>query len=77
LAGLFELLNTARRASTCIVNTPMSATYWGIGWRIVENQQAGQKHAGYSEMVVRKFSTDLTQRFSRGLGPAQIAVNDQ
>jgi hypothetical protein len=55
----------------------MSATYWGIGCRIVENQQAGQKQAAYDEVVVRKFSTDLTQRFSRGLGPAQIAVNDQ
>jgi hypothetical protein len=37
LAGLFELLDTTRRASACIVNTLMTATYWEMGWRIVEN----------------------------------------
>ena len=72
---MFELLNTARRASACIVNTLMRAAYWEIGRRIVEHQHAGQKHAAYGEVVASKFSKDLTQRFGRGFGPAQIAVN--
>ena len=46
LAGVFELLDTARRASACIVNTLMAATYWKFGRRIVEHEQAGQKCAG-------------------------------
>ena len=75
LAGVVELLDTARRISARVVNTLMTATYWEIGRRIVEHEQAGQKRAGYGEEVVSRFSKDLTQRFGRGFGPAQIAVN--
>jgi predicted nuclease of restriction endonuclease-like (RecB) superfamily len=77
LAGVVELLDTARRTSARVVNTLMTATYWEIGRRIVEHEQAGQKRAGYGEEVVGKFSKDLTQRFGRGFGPAQVAAMRQ
>jgi predicted nuclease of restriction endonuclease-like (RecB) superfamily len=77
LSGLVELLDVARRASARVVNTLMTATYWEIGRRIVEHEQAGQKRAGYGEEVVSKFSKDLTQRFGRGFGPAQVAAMRQ
>ena len=77
LSGVVELLDVARRASARVVNTLMTATYWEIGRRIVEHEQAGQKRAGYGEEVVSKFSKDLTQRFGRGFGPAQIAAMRQ
>jgi len=77
LAGVVELLDTARRTSARVVNTLMTATYWEIGRRIVEHEQAGQKRAGYGEEVVGKFSKDLTQRFGRGFGAAQVAAMRQ
>ena len=77
LAGVVELLDTARRTSARVVNTLMTATYWEIGRRMVEHEQAGQKRAGYGEEVVGKFSKDLTQRFGRGFGPAQVAAMRQ
>ena len=77
LGGVVELLNMARRASARVVNTLMTATYWEIGRRIVEHEQAGQKRAGYGEEVVIRFSNDLTQRFGRGFGPAQVAAMRQ
>jgi len=77
LSGVVELLDVARRASARVVNTLMTATYWEIGRRIVEHEQAGQKRAGYGEEVVIKFSKDLTQRFGRGFGPAQVAAMRQ
>jgi len=55
LAGVVELLDTARRTSARVVNTLMTATYWEIGRRMVEHEQAGQKRAGYGEEVVGKF----------------------
>jgi len=55
----------------------MTATYWEIGRRIVEHEQAGQKRAGYGEEVVRNLSGDLTRRFGRGFGPAQVAAMRQ
>jgi predicted nuclease of restriction endonuclease-like (RecB) superfamily len=77
LSGVVELLDMARRASARVVNTLMTATYWEIGRRIVEHEQAGQKRAGYGEEVVIKLSRDLTQRFGRGFGPAQVAAMRQ
>jgi predicted nuclease of restriction endonuclease-like (RecB) superfamily len=77
LIGVVELLDMARRASARVVNTLMTATYWEIGRRIVEHEQAGQKRAGYGEEVVGKFSKDLTHRFGRGFGPAQVAAMRQ
>jgi predicted nuclease of restriction endonuclease-like (RecB) superfamily len=43
----------------------------------VEHEQAGQKRAGYGEEVVRKLSEDLSRRFGRGFGPAQVAAMRQ
>ena len=77
LAGVFELLDKARPESTCIINTLLTATDWEFGRRIMEHEQAGQKCAAYDEVVAGEFSKDLTQRFRRGFGPAQIAVNVQ
>ena len=77
LSGVVELLDTARRASARIVNTLMTATYWEIGRRVVEHEQAGQKRAGYGEEVVRKLSEDLSRRFGRGFGAAQVAAMRQ
>ena len=77
LAGVVELLDTARRTSARVVNTLMTATYWEIGRRIVEHEQAGQKCAAYGEVVVSEFSKDLTQRFRPGFGQSQIATNVQ
>jgi hypothetical protein len=52
----------------------MTAKDWEIGRRIVELEPAGQKRTGYGEEVVRKLSEDLSFRFGRGFGPAQVAA---
>src|SRR5205823_9019409 len=77
LAGVTELLEGSRRASARLVNSLITATYWEIGRRIVEHEQAGQKRAGYGEEIVKKLSADLTRRFGRGFGPAQVAAMRQ
>jgi predicted nuclease of restriction endonuclease-like (RecB) superfamily len=77
LVGVVELLDVARRASARVVNSLMTATYWEIGRRIVEHEQGGEKRAGYGEEVVRRISDDLTRRFGRGFGPAQVAAMRQ
>ena len=77
LAGVTELLEEARRASARVINSLMTATYWEIGRRIVEHEQAGRKRAGYGEEVVKKLSADLTRRFGRGFRPAQVAAMRQ
>ena len=66
LGGVSELLESAHRASARAVNTFMTATYWEVGRRIVEFEQAGKARAEYGEEVLQRLADDLTARFGRG-----------
>jgi predicted nuclease of restriction endonuclease-like (RecB) superfamily len=77
LGGVVELLDAARRASARVVNSVMTATYWEIGRRIVELDQAGERRAVYGEELVRRLAFDLTTRFGRGFGFSQLKMMRQ
>jgi predicted nuclease of restriction endonuclease-like (RecB) superfamily len=66
--GIVELLEAARTASARSVNALLTATYWEIGRRIVDSEQAGQQRAEYGEALIRRLASDLTERFGRGFG---------
>jgi predicted nuclease of restriction endonuclease-like (RecB) superfamily len=66
LAGVVELLDAARRASARVVDSLMTATYWEIGRRIVDHEQAGKERAAYGEEILTRLSADLKKRFGRG-----------
>lgn len=66
LAGLVELLEASRRASARSVNAILTATYWEIGRRIVESEQAGEQWAEYGAALLKRLAGDLTARFGRG-----------
>ena len=66
LVSVVELLESARRTAARSVNALMTTTYWLIGQRIVEQEQAGARHALYGSALLRQLSSDLTQRFGRG-----------
>jgi DUF1016 N-terminal domain len=46
------------------VNAVMTATYWEIGRRIVESEQAGESRANYGEQLLKRLAEDLTSRQS-------------
>ena len=66
LADVVRLIHDARHASVRAVNTVMTATYWEIGRRIVEEDQGGEVRAGYGEALLVRLSGDLSKRFGRG-----------
>ncbi len=72
LADVVGLLETARRQAARSVNAAMTATYWQIGRRIVEQEQCGQARAGYGEQPIKRLATDLTTRFGRGFGQRNL-----
>jgi predicted nuclease of restriction endonuclease-like (RecB) superfamily len=72
LSEVVGLIEAARRASTRAVNALMTATYWGIGRRIVEQEQHGAARAGYGEELIVRLSGDLQARFGRGFGRANL-----
>jgi predicted nuclease of restriction endonuclease-like (RecB) superfamily len=72
LADVVGLLDEARRTSARAVNAIMTATYWAIGRRIIEEEQGGRARAAYGEEVIEKLSRDLTTRFGRGFGKRNL-----
>ena len=72
LADVVGLVESARRASARTVNALMTATYWTIGRRIVEQEQHGAARAGYGEELIVRLSGDLQSRFGRGFGRANL-----
>ncbi len=72
-AEIVALLNAARRAVSRNVNALMTATYWEIGRRIVQSEQAGQKRAEYGDVLIQRLAKDLSALFGRGFGPRNLA----
>ncbi|MBD2570532.1 PDDEXK nuclease domain-containing protein [Anabaena lutea] len=74
LTDLIELLESSRRAAARSVNAIMTATYWEIGRRIVELEQGGEKRAEYGASVIKRLSTDLTQRIGKGFSTRNLEL---
>ena len=72
LSGVAGLLAQARRASSRAVNVVMTATYWEIGRRIVEYEQKGATRAVYGSALLRRLSSDLTDKFGRGFSERNL-----
>jgi predicted nuclease of restriction endonuclease-like (RecB) superfamily len=68
LGDVAHVIEEARRTAARSVNAVMTATYWLVGRRIVEAEQAGEHRADYGKEVVERLSADLTSRFGRGFG---------
>ena len=72
-AEIVKLLNAARSAASRNVNALMTSTYWEIGRRIVQSEQAGEKRAGYGDVLIQRLAKDLSASFGRGFGPRNLA----
>lgn len=71
-SAIIALLEAARRNAARSVNAVMTATYWEIGRRIVEYEQAGESRANYGEQLLKRLAEDLTARFGRGFGVVNL-----
>lgn len=66
IAGISDLLDQARRATARAVNSLLTATYWEVGRRVVEFEQAGAARAGYGEQLLDRLAADLASTHGRG-----------
>jgi hypothetical protein len=72
LGDIAGLLESARRSAARSVNALMTATYWLIGRRIVEFEQAGAARAEYGAELLKRLSGDLASRFGRGFSERNL-----
>jgi predicted nuclease of restriction endonuclease-like (RecB) superfamily len=72
LRDIVGLLEQARVAAGRSVNAIMTATYWGVGRRIVTVEQGGHERARYGAELLDRLSADLTARFGRGFSARNL-----
>ena len=67
-----EILTAARDRAWQAVNTTMVGAYWEVGRVIVEDEQAGEKRAGYGKRLLEKLAERLQVDFGKGFDPSNL-----
>lgn len=71
-ADVRSILQEARKIVVRSTNTAMTAAYWLIGKRIVEEEQHGEDRAAYGESILKNLSKELTAEFGNGFSYANL-----
>ena len=67
-----QIIRKARYAAFSAVNTEMLKAYFGIGRSIVEEEQRGEKRAGYGTKLLEEMSYELVREFGRGFSATAL-----
>jgi hypothetical protein len=72
MADISAILREGRSKAYAAVNFAMTAVYWEVGKRIVEQEQQGNERANYGDFLIRNLSIYLGQTFDRGFSIANL-----
>ena len=73
LTEVRQLIQSARRGVSTVVDTFQVMTNFEIGRRIVEHEQKGAKRAAYGAELLKELSARLTEEFGRGFSKSNLA----
>ncbi|MCQ2277038.1 MAG: hypothetical protein MJZ87_08870 [Bacteroidales bacterium] len=61
ISELIDIVETARNMSFRAANLMQVASNWLLGWRIVEQEQHGEKRAAYGKHIIEIASKAMTE----------------
>jgi predicted nuclease of restriction endonuclease-like (RecB) superfamily len=64
--SITNILEAARNTAYRAVNVAMVQAYWQIGQIILEEEQKGQKRAGYGKALIAELAHRLTKNYGKG-----------
>ena len=67
-----QLIQSARRGVSTVVDTFQVVTNFDIGRRIVEHEQKGAKRAAYGSELLKDLSARLTEEFGKGFSRTNL-----
>ena len=67
-----HIVSSAREYSFRAANLMQVASNWLLGWRIVEQEQHGEKRAEYGKRIIEQASKVLTEEFGKGFSETTI-----
>ncbi len=68
-----QIVNIGKTSAYAAVNTIMTATYWNIGRRIIEEEQQGEHRAAYGKKLLDNLSHELTLEYGSGYSKRYLA----
>lgn len=66
------LVTDSQRQVASAINTAMVETYWGIGRRIVEEEQKGKAKAEYGMALIEELGKTLSREFGKGFSARNL-----
>lgn len=69
---LIDIVETARNMSYRAANLMQVASNWLLGWRIVEQEQHGEKRAAYGKHIIEIASKAMTEKFGPGFSETTL-----
>lgn len=67
-----DILQNARESAYRAVNSVMVMAYWNIGREIVEEEQRGNRRAGYGKYIIEGLSKQLSNDFGNGFSQQSL-----
>lgn len=67
-----HIVNSTREYSYRAANLMQVASNWLLGWRIVEQEQHGERRAEYGKRVIEQASKVLTEEFGKGFSETTL-----
>ena len=72
LADLRKIIRNARYTIFSSVNVEMLKAYYGIGMRIVQEEQGGKARAQYGKNLIENVSGELSKEFGKGFDTSNL-----
>jgi predicted nuclease of restriction endonuclease-like (RecB) superfamily len=66
IVEISSVLESARKISAHSVNVLLTASYWAIGFKIIEYEQNGSDRAEYGTNLLSRLSADLSSKLGKG-----------
>ncbi len=77
IAEVRQLIQSARRGVSSVIDTFQVLANFEIGRRIVEHEQKGEKRAAYGTELLNELSARLTEEFGRGFSITNLKLMRQ
>lgn len=62
-----NIIEISQKEAYRVVNTILSQRNWLIGYRIAEEELAGENRAEYGANIIKNLSKELTQKYGKGI----------
>jgi len=72
ISDIRNIITAGRESAYNAASAAMVMTYWNIGKRIVEQEQAGENRAEYGKRLISALSDELSKEFGKGFSERNL-----